>query len=159
MVGKLEEVKREMKRYGLNILGVSEVRWKGQGDFNSDGMRVIYSGGDQCKQGVALILDEEVGRRVIEVNQVSDRLIMIKINAKPVDVVLIQVYMPTTEYEDEEIEEMYEQIENIINKQKEDDNIIVRGDFNAVVGEGRDEKIIDKFGQGIRNDPGQMDKC
>ena len=81
MVGKLEEVKREMKRYGLNILGVSEVRWKGQGDFNSDGMRVIYSGGDQCKQGVALILDEEVGRRVIEVNQVSDRLVMIKINA------------------------------------------------------------------------------
>src|SRR5206468_12701496 len=98
-----------MKRYGLNILGMSEIRWKGQGDFNSDGMRVIYSGGDQCKQCVALILDEEVGRRVIEVNQVSDRLITIKINTKPGEVVLIQVYMPTTEYEDEEIEEMYEQ--------------------------------------------------
>ena len=81
---------------------------------------------------------------------------MIKINAKPVDVVLIQVYMPTTEYEDEEIEEMYEQIENIINKQKGNDNIIVMGGFNAVVGEGHDGKVIGKFGLGRRNDRGQM---
>ena len=45
--GKLENVKREMKRYGLNVLGLSEVRWKESGDFMSDDVRVIYSGGQQ----------------------------------------------------------------------------------------------------------------
>ena len=46
-VGRLEEVKREMKRYKMSSLGVSEVRWKGQKDFVSDnGMRIIYSGGE-----------------------------------------------------------------------------------------------------------------
>ena len=112
---KIRGSKKKNEKIWTEYSRSDEVRWKVQSNFNSDGMKVIYSGGDQCKQGVALILDEEVGRRVIEVNQVSVRLIIIKINAKPVDVVLIQVYMPTTEYENEEIEEMCEQIENVIN--------------------------------------------
>ena len=73
-VGKLEEVKREMKRYRLNILGISEVRWKGQDDFDSDGVRVIYSGGDDCQRGVAVMLDGEVAKRVTCVKQVSELL-------------------------------------------------------------------------------------
>ena len=155
--GKLEGVKREMKRCGLNVLGVSEVRWKGQGDCMSDGVRIIYSGGEECQRGVAIMCDEEVSRRVTEVQLCNDRLIMIKISAMPVDIVVIQVYMPTTEHEDEEIEEMYDQIDNIINKQKGDINVIVMGDFNASVGEGSDdEKVIGKYGLGKRNDRGQM---
>src|SRR6266581_8707580 len=59
-VGKLEEVKREMGRYRLSILGVSEVRWKGQGDFVSDGVRIIYSGGEECQRGVAIMVDAKV---------------------------------------------------------------------------------------------------
>ena len=90
-VGKLEEVKREMERYRLSILGVSEVRWKGQGDFVSDGVRMIYSGGEECQRGVAIMVDAKVAKRITEVQQYSDRLIMVKVSAMPVDMVIIQV--------------------------------------------------------------------
>src|SRR5688572_19806305 len=70
--------------------------------------------------------------------------------------VIIQVYMPTTAYEYEDIEQMYEQIENTISKQKGNTNVIIIGDFNASVGKGSDEKIVDKYGLGKRNDRGQM---
>ena len=144
-IGRLEEVKREMKRNGLSILGISEVRWKGQKEFVSDGVRVISSGGEECERGVAFILDQEVARRLIEIKQCSDRLIMIKVSATPIDMVIIQVYMPTSDHADEEIEEMYEQIEKLINGVKGNTNLIVMGDFNASVGEGNDEKVTDKF--------------
>jgi hypothetical protein len=64
--------------------------------------------------------------------------------------------MPTTDHEDEEIEEMYEQIERLINKQKGNINVIVMGDFNASVGEGIDEQMIGKFGLGTWNERGQI---
>ena len=154
-IGRLEEVKREMKRNGLSILGISEVRWKGQKEFVSDGMRIISSGGEKCERGVAFVLDQEVARRLIEIEQCSDRLIMIKVSATPVDMVIIQVYMPTSDHTDEEIEDMYEQIEKLINGVKGNTNLIVMGDFNASVGEGNDEKVIGKYGLGKRNDRGQ----
>ena len=132
--GRFEEVKSEMKRCELNVLGVSEVRWKGQDDYVSEdgGVRMIYSGGEESQRGVGIILDEETAKRVVEVEKCSDRLIMVKIRATPVDMVIIQVYMPTTAHEDDEVEEMYEQIERIISKQKRNTNVIVMGDFNAI---------------------------
>ena len=87
-----------MKRYRLNILGISEVRWKGQDDFDSDGVRVIYSGGDECQRGVAVMLDGEVAKRVTCVEQVSDRILAVKISAMPVDMLTVQIYMPTTDH-------------------------------------------------------------
>ena len=62
--GKLENVKLEMRRMGLNILGLSEVRWKEGGDFVSDGVRVMYSGGKESQRGVAVIVDNETAKRV-----------------------------------------------------------------------------------------------
>ena len=63
--------------------------------------------------------------------------------------------MPTTDHEDDEIEDMYEQIESIIDKQKGNLNLVVMGDFNASVGEGIDEKVVGKYGLGERNERGQ----
>ena len=75
----------------LNILGLSEVRWK-EGDFMSDGMRVIYAGGNENQRGVAMILDGETAKRVTKIVQHSDRLILVKIQAEPVDLVVVQIY-------------------------------------------------------------------
>src|SRR5678815_2678839 len=80
---------------------------------------------------------------------------MVKVSATPVDMMIIQVYMPTTDHEYDEIEEMYEQIQNIIDKQKENLNLVLMGDFNASVGEGSDEKVVGKYGLGKRNERGQ----
>src|SRR5918996_3720690 len=57
--GKLENIKEEMERNGLNVLGMCEVRWKDCGDFDSGGYRVVYSGGKASQRGVAVVLDKE----------------------------------------------------------------------------------------------------
>jgi hypothetical protein len=159
--GKLENVNREMAKNKLNVLGLSEVRWKEEGDFMSDEVRVIYSGGKESQRGVAIILDKETAKRVSVTRQIDDRLMMVKILAKPVDLVIIQVYMPTTDHTDDEVDEMYEKIEELIEEQKGTDHVIVMGDWNAAVGEGRDGREIGKFGLGKRNERGEkvMEFC
>jgi len=161
--GKLENVKREMRRLRINIMGLSEVRWEGAGDFESDGVRVIYSGSKGGQKGVAVLLDGEVGKRVIKVVQHSDRLrlILVRIKAEPVDIVILQVYMPTTDAEEDEIESMYEQMEDLVKKEKATDQVVIIGDWNAVVGKGRDNLEVGEFGLGKRNERGQtlVDFC
>jgi hypothetical protein len=84
--GKLENIKREMKRGGVNVLGISETRWEGVGEFRSDEYRIIYSGAKRGQRGVALILDKEVSERVSYICQLSDRILVVRIAAEPVDV-------------------------------------------------------------------------
>jgi len=68
--GKLENVKKEMGDYGVNVLGLCEVRWKGCGDFESEGFRVIYSGGEECQRGVAVVLDRMTANKVMDVEKI-----------------------------------------------------------------------------------------
>ena len=74
----------------------------------SDGFRVIFSGSKGGQKGVTIIIDGETSKRVIKIVQHSDRVLLLRIEAEPVDLVVVQVYMPTTEEDDEEIESKYE---------------------------------------------------
>src|SRR6476469_11239951 len=80
---------------------------------------------------------------------------VVKVKADPVNMVIVQAYLPTTDYEDEQVEKLYDQLEKISGKQKGTDNVIVMGDFNAVVGEGKEDGVVGKFGLGKRNDRGE----
>ena len=67
----------------------------------------------------SIILDQEMARRVVNIEQEhGDRLIKIEIEAKPRNLMIVQVYMPTTDSDDEEIEHMYEKIEKLIKSEK-----------------------------------------
>ena len=105
--GKLENIKREMRRNKLDILGLSEMRWKEGGDFESEEFRVCFAGGKESQRGVAIILDKEMAKRVPKVDMVSDRIISVKIQADPVDLMIIQVYMPTSAHDDDEVDVKY----------------------------------------------------
>ena len=70
------------------------------------------------QRGAAVMLDGEVAKRVTCVEQYSDRILTVKISAMPVDMLIVQIYMPTTDHEDEEVEEMYDKIEKIMDKEK-----------------------------------------
>src|SRR6476619_3813843 len=155
-MGKLENVKEEMRRNRLTIMGVSEVRWKDGGDFVSGGYRVMFAGGPTCQRGVAVIAEAKVAERVTDIDRFGDRIMMVKVKTDPVDMVIVRAYLPTTDCEDEEIEKLYDQLEEILGKQKGTDNVIVIGDFNAVVGKAKEDRVVGKFGLGKRNDRGEM---
>src|SRR6476469_1233797 len=105
-MGKLENVKEGMRRNRLSIMGVSEVRWKDGGDFDSDGYRVMYAGGPTCQRGVTVIAEAKVAERVTEIDRFGGRIMVVKVKADPVDMVIVQAYLPTTDYENEEVEKI-----------------------------------------------------
>jgi hypothetical protein len=76
----------------------------------------------------------------------------VKIVSKPTDKVPLQVYMPTTGYEHEAVEDEYEEVEKLIKYVKGDRNLIILGDWNSIVGEGTDGKITGYYGMGKRNE-------
>ena len=160
--GKLENMKREMARMNINILGVCETRWTDEGDYYSDGYRVLHGGGSEHRNGVAVILDKRTAASVVKVSYEGDRLMLVKLRGKPTDIVIIQVYMPTSEHKEEEVEDMYEKIEELLDRETVGrDYVVVMGDWNAVVGEGKEDNIVEHYGLGNRNERGEklVDFC
>ena len=85
-----------------------------------------------------------------------DRLTTVRLKGKPVDFVIVQVYMPTTDYKDEEVDAVYERIEELLDKEtKAKDYMLVMGDWNAVVGEGKKDMFVGHYGLRYRNDSGE----
>ena len=80
--------------------------------------------------------------RVSYYKQHSERIIVAKIDTKPTPTTIVQVYMPTSSADDEEIDEMYDRIKEIFQIVKGDENLIVIEDWNSVVGKGREGNVI-----------------
>ena len=153
-VGKFENLKKEAERMKLDVLGVSEVRWTGIGQVSSDGWTFYYSGGDRHQAGVGILLNREMADAVVGCWQVSKRVMLIKITAKPVGLNIIQVYAPTTDYSDSEVEEFYEQVDSVRRQCRAEEVTIVMGDLNAKVGRGSGGTVVGQFGLGVRNERG-----
>ncbi|XP_023224327.1 craniofacial development protein 2-like [Centruroides sculpturatus] len=160
--GKLANVIREMKILGISILGISEVRWTGRGDIKTEeGFRFIYSGGKEHERGVGFIIDRKTSCKIDGYWQISDRVIALRIKMKPRDMLIIQTYLPTTDHTDEEVEEVYQQINQCIQGKDNRDILLIMGDMNAKVGRGREGIVIGPWGLGERNDRGErlIDFC
>ena len=102
----MENLKKEMQKNKVSVLGVSEVRWKGQGEIRSGDYTVYYCGGERAEKGVAIVVHKSVVRSVVKRIVYNDRIIAIKLQAEPINILMIQVYMPSSEHEDDEVEEL-----------------------------------------------------
>ncbi|GFS05752.1 craniofacial development protein 2-like [Elysia marginata] len=154
--GKLDNVKMEMETLNINILGLSEVRWKGANDIQTGKFRFLYSGRATHERGVGLLVDQEVSEAVKGYWPVSDRVLLLKISGKPMDLNIIQVYAPTSTSSEEEIKTFYEELKKAMSECTSQDPLIIMGDFNAKVGQHRNEKAVGKNGLGIRNERGEQ---
>ena len=106
--GKLEGVKQEMARENINILGISELKWTGMGEFNSDDHYIYYCGKESLRRnGVAIIVNKTVRNAVLGCNLKNDRMISVHFQGKPFTITVIQVYAPTSNAEEAEVEWFY----------------------------------------------------
>ena len=90
--GKLEVVKQEMARVNINILGISECRWTGMGEFNSDDHYIYYCREESLRRnGVALIVNKRIQNAVLGCNLKDDRMISVRFQGKPFSITVIQI--------------------------------------------------------------------
>ena len=93
-----------------------------------DEYNMIYSGDIDHMNGVGIILRNEVAKSLIGYWPISDRVVMVKLQAKPFNIIMIQLYAPTQDYNDETIEEFYEQIQSSVSYTKSSGIICIVGE-------------------------------
>ena len=108
---KLEVVEQEMARVNVNILGISELKWTGMGEFNSDDHYIYYCGQESFRRnGVAIMVNKRVLNAVLGGNLKNNRMISVHFQGKPYNIMVIQAYAPTSNAEEAEVEWFYEDL-------------------------------------------------
>ena len=99
----------------VNILGISELKWTGMGEFNSDDHYIYYCGQEYLRRnGVAIIVNKRVQNAVFGYNLRNDRMISVPFQGKPFNITVIQVYAPTSNAEEAEVERFYEDVQDLL---------------------------------------------
>ena len=100
-----------MARVNIDILGISELKWTGMGEFNSDDHYIYYCGQESFRRnGLAIMVKKRVQNAVLGCNLKNDRMISVHFLGQPFNITVIQVYVPTSNAEEAEIERFYENL-------------------------------------------------
>ena len=152
--GKLEVVKQEMARMNVNILGISELKWTGMGEFNSDDHYIYYCVQESLRRnGVAIIVNKRVWNAVLGCNLKNDRMISVHFQGKPFNITVIQAYTPTSNAE--EAERFYEDLWDLLELTPKKGVLFIIGDWHAKIGIQETPGVTGKFGLGVWNKAGQ----
>ena len=129
--GKLEVVKHEMARVNVNILGISKLKWTGMGEFNSDDHYIYYCRQESLRRnGVAIMVNKRLRNAVLGCNLKNDRMISVRFQGKPFNITVIQVYAPTSNAEEAEVERFYEDLQDLLELTPQKDVLFIIGDWN-----------------------------
>ena len=132
--GKLEVIKQEMARVNVDILGISELKWTGMGEFNSDDHYIYYCGQVSLRRnGVAIMVNKRLRNAVLGINLKNDRMISVCFQGKSFNMTVIQVYAPTSNAEEAEVEWFYEDLQDLLELTPPKDVLFIIGDWNAKV--------------------------
>ena len=154
--GILEVVKQEMARVNVDILGINELKWTGMGEFNSDDHYIYYCGQESLRRnGVAIMVNNRVQNAVLGCNLKNDRMISVDFQGKPFNITEIQVYAPTSNAEEAEVERFYEDLQDLLKLTPKKDVFFIIGDWNSKVGNQEIPRIISKFGLGVQSEARQ----
>ena len=113
--GELEVVKQETARVNIDILGISELKWTGMGEFNSDDHYIYYCGQESLRRnGIAIMVNKRVRNAVLGCNLKNDRMISVHFQGKPFNITVIQVYALTINVKETEVEWFYEDLQDLL---------------------------------------------
>ena len=131
----------------VNILGISELKWTGMGEFNSDDHYIYYCGQESLRRnGVTIMVDKRVQNAVLGCNLKNNRMISVRFQGKPFSITVIQVYAPTSNAEEAEVEWFYEDLQDLLEQTPQKDVLFILGDWNAKVGSEETPGVTGKFG-------------
>ena len=154
--GKLEVVKQEMARVNTGILGISELKWMGMGEFNSDDHYIYYCGQESLRRnGADIMVNKRVQNGVLGYNLKNNRMISVRFQGKPFNITVIQVYAPNNNPEEAEVERFYEDLQDLLELTPKKDVLFIIGVWNAKVGSQETPGVTGKFGPGMGNEAGQ----
>ena len=145
--GKLEVVKQEMARVNVDILGISELKWSGMGEFNSDDHYIYYCRQESLRRNeVAIMVNKRVQNAVLKCNLKNDRMISVHFQGKLFNITVIQVYAPTSNAEEAEVKQFYEDLQDLLESTPPKDVLFIIGGWNAKVGSPETAGVTGKFG-------------
>ena len=99
----------------IGILGISKLKWTGMGEFNSDDHYIYYCRQESLRRnGVAIMVNKRVRNAVLGCNLKNNRMISVRFQGKPFNITVIQVYVPTRNAEEAEIEQFYENLQDLL---------------------------------------------
>ena len=154
--GKLEVVKQEITRVNVDILGISELRRTRMGEFTSDDHYIYYYGQESLRgNGAAIMVNKRVQNAVLGCNLKNDRMISVHFQGKPFNIMIIQVYALTSNTEEAEVEQFYEDLQDLLELTPKKDVLFIIGDWNAKGGCQETPGVTGKFDFGVQNEEGQ----
>ena len=113
--GKLKVAKQEMAKVNVDILGISKLKWTGMGEFNSDDHYIYFCRQESLRRnGVAIMVNKRVWNSVIGYNLKNDRIISVRFQGKPFNITVIQLYAPTSNADEAEVERFYEDLQDLL---------------------------------------------
>ena len=132
--GKFTVVKQEMARVNVDILGISELKWTGMGEFNSDDHYIYHCEQESHRRnGVAITVNKRVRSAVFGCNIKNNRMNSVRFQGKPFNITVIQVYAPTSNTEEAEVELFYEDLQELLELTPKKGILFIIGDWNAKV--------------------------
>ena len=140
----------------VDILGISEIKWTGMDEFKSDDHYIYYCGQESLRRNkVVIMVNKRVRNAVPGYNLKNDRMISIHLQGKPFNITVIQVYAPTSNAEEDEVERFYEEPQDLLELTPNKDVLFNLGDWKAKVGSQKTPGITGKFGLGMQNEARQ----
>ena len=140
----------------VDILGISELKWTGMGEFKSYEHCIYYCGQESLRRnGVAIMVNKRVRKAVLGCNLKNDKMISVHFQGKPFNISEIQAYVTASNAEEAEVELFYEDLQHLLELIPKKDVLFIIGDWNAKGGSQETPGVTGKFGLGIQNEAGQ----
>ena len=125
-------VKQEMARVNVDFLGISELKWTGMGKCNSDNHYIYYCGQESLRRnGVAIMVIKRGQNAVLGYNLKNNRMISVHFQGKPFSITVIQVYDPTSNAEEAEVKQFYEDLQDLLELTPKTDVLFIIGECKS----------------------------